>query len=186
MLWSTRSLPPISIFLCLFVLRGRRMRPSFERPPKNETKHHLWQNLLAYAALEIKRPSPLRDARAYIPCGVVHRPRWSLAHGARRAAARHRQTCRRLPKARRCVKNEYSFINHEEVGYRIVAKWPFLSGYTKLLVHWHYLLRDIEKHRTKNPYRAPVKARKLACLSPGIQEALRTFLLYDDKAKGKR
>jgi len=83
-------------------------------------------------------------------------------------------------------KNEYSFTNQEEVGYRIVAKWPFVSGYTKSLVRWHYLLRDIEKHRIKNPNRAKVKAKKLARLSPRMRDDLCTFLIFDDKAKGKK
>jgi HD-like signal output (HDOD) protein len=83
-------------------------------------------------------------------------------------------------------KSEYSFTNHEEVSYCIIAKWPFVGEYTKALVRWHYLLRDIEKHRTKKPNRAKVKTKKLARLSPQMQEDLRTFLVFDDKAKGKK
>jgi predicted HD phosphohydrolase len=83
-------------------------------------------------------------------------------------------------------KGEYSFTNHEEISYRLIRKWPFLGDYTKSLVRWHYLIRDIRKHETKKPTRAAVKKKKWQRLSPRLQRDLARFLRYDDLAKGKR
>ena len=52
---------------------------------------------------------------------------------------------------------EYSFTDHEEMSYQIIKTWPFLSDYTKQMVRWHYLVRDIDKHKTKDPARYEAK-----------------------------
>ena len=39
--------------------------------------------------------------------------------------------------------NEYSFTNHEEMSYQIIKNWWFVSDYTKNLVRYHYLIRDL-------------------------------------------
>jgi len=51
------------------------------------------------------------------------------------------------------VRKEYSFTDHEEQSYQIIKNWSFVSTYTKDLVRWHYLSRDIKKHKTKEPKR---------------------------------
>jgi len=43
------------------------------------------------------------------------------------------------------IAKEFSFTDHEEVGYQIIKNWPFISEYTKDLVRYHYLIRDIEQ-----------------------------------------
>jgi HD superfamily phosphohydrolase len=79
---------------------------------------------------------------------------------------------------------EYSFTDHEEASYRIIEKWPFVSDYTKELVRYHYLIRDIDKHRTKDPARAKEKSEIWDSLSSQTQSDLQRFLRYDDLGKG--
>ena len=49
--------------------------------------------------------------------------------------------------------NEYSFTDHEEKSYEVIKKWRFVSDYTKQLVRYHYLIRDMSKHKVKDPKR---------------------------------
>ena len=79
---------------------------------------------------------------------------------------------------------EYSFTDHEEESYQIIKKWGFVSDYTKELVRYHYLVRDIDKHKTKDPARAKEKLEKWNSLSPVLQSDLKRFLKYDDLGKG--
>jgi len=79
--------------------------------------------------------------------------------------------------------DEWSFTDHEEYSYRIIERWPFLSPYTKEIVRYHYLIRDIEKHKYKDPARYEAKKRIWESLDSGMQEDLRRFLKYDDLAK---
>ena len=81
---------------------------------------------------------------------------------------------------------EYSFTDHEEKSYQIIKDWPFVSEYTKLLVRYHYLIRDISKHKTKDPQRAAKKQTILDSLSVEMHEDLKRFLKYDDLGKGKK
>jgi HD superfamily phosphohydrolase len=82
--------------------------------------------------------------------------------------------------------DEYSFTDHEELSYQMIKEWPFVSDYTKQLVRWHYLIRDIAKHKTKDPARYEVKQKIWEGLSPQMQEDLKRFLTYDDLGKGER
>jgi len=82
--------------------------------------------------------------------------------------------------------NEYSFTDHEELSYQMIMEWPFVSDYTKGLVRWHYLIRDIAKHKTKDPARYEAKQKIWEGLSPQMQEDLKRFLTYDDLGKGER
>ncbi len=78
---------------------------------------------------------------------------------------------------------EWSFTDHEEKSYQIIKNWNFISDYTKQIVRYHYLIRDIEKHKTKNPKRSEEKKRIWDSLDEDIQEDLMRFIRYDDLGK---
>ncbi len=80
--------------------------------------------------------------------------------------------------------NEYSFTDHEEKSYEVIKNWSFVSDYTKLLVRYHYLIRDMSKHQVKDPKRYEEKYEIWKDLTPGMQQDLSTFLKYDDLGKG--
>jgi len=82
--------------------------------------------------------------------------------------------------------NEYSFTDHEEKSYQIIKNWPFISEYTKKLVRYHYLIRDIKKSKYEDLSRYAVKKPIWDSLEPSLQEDLRQFLIYDDLGKGKK
>lgn len=82
------------------------------------------------------------------------------------------------------VLNEYSFTDHEEKSYDVIKNWSFVNDYTKQLVRYHYLIRDIDKHKLKDPERHKEKKAIWEKLSPEMQEDLLTFLKYDDLGKG--
>ncbi len=79
---------------------------------------------------------------------------------------------------------EYSFTDHEEKSYEMIKHWGFVSDYTKQLVRYHYLIRDIGKHITKDPQRAKEKQAIWDGLDIKVQEDLKRFLKYDDLGKG--
>ncbi|MEY3002257.1 MAG: hypothetical protein RLZZ428_632 [Pseudomonadota bacterium] len=79
---------------------------------------------------------------------------------------------------------EYSFTDHEEKSYQIIKRWWWISDYTKILVRYHYLIRDISKHQTKDPIRYQTKLEIWESLDPQIQADLKRFLHYDDLGKG--
>ena len=81
---------------------------------------------------------------------------------------------------------EYSFTDHEERSYEIIKAWPFVSDYTKQMVRYHYLIRDIAKHKTKDPKRYRQKIEIWESLSTPLQDDLVRFLRFDDLGKGKR
>ncbi|EDZ61428.1 hypothetical protein SMGD1_2442 [Sulfurimonas gotlandica GD1] len=81
---------------------------------------------------------------------------------------------------------EYSFTDHEEVSYQIIKNWPFMSEYTKNIVRYHYLIRDIKKSKKENYKRYEVKKAIWESLSDEMHEELERFLLYDDLGKGKK
>ena len=82
--------------------------------------------------------------------------------------------------------NEYSFTDHEEKSYEIIKDWVFVSDYTKQIVRYHYLIRDISKHKIKDPVRAKDKQKVWDNLSEEMQNDLKRFLKYDDLGKGKK
>jgi len=81
---------------------------------------------------------------------------------------------------------EYSFTDHEERSYQIIKDWFFVSEYTKTIVRYHYLIRDIKKSKTEEPARYERKKAIWDTLSDDLKEDLASFLLYDDKGKGKK
>ena len=82
--------------------------------------------------------------------------------------------------------NEYSFSDHEERSYQIIKNWKFVSEYTKQIVRYHYLIRDIKKSKTEDKKRYDIKKKIWDNLSPDIQKDLEVFLFYDDLGKGKK
>lgn len=81
---------------------------------------------------------------------------------------------------------EYSFTDHEEKSYQIIKDWPFISEYTKQIVRYHYLIRDIKKSFTEDKSRYDSKKKIWDSLSRDIQKDLERFLHYDDLGKGKK
>jgi predicted HD phosphohydrolase len=81
---------------------------------------------------------------------------------------------------------EYSFTDHEERSYQIIKDWSFVSEYTKNLVRYHYLIRDIKKSKTENPARYEVKSKIWESLDDDMKKDLYIFLGFDDAGKGKK
>ena len=79
--------------------------------------------------------------------------------------------------------NEYSFTDHEEKSYQIIKNWPFVSDYTKTLVRYHYLIRDIKKSKECDYDRYLEKKKIWENLDDEMKEDLKTFLIYDDLGK---
>jgi len=82
--------------------------------------------------------------------------------------------------------HEWSFTDHEERSYQIIKNWPFISQYTKNLVRYHYLIRDIKKSKKEDLARFAIKTDIWDSLEEDFQEELRKFLHYDDLGKGKK
>ena len=81
---------------------------------------------------------------------------------------------------------EYSFTDHEERSYQIIKDWFFISDYTKQMVRYHYLIRDIKKSYKEDKSRYDIKIKIWDSLSDGIQKDLELFLKFDDLGKGKK
>lgn len=81
---------------------------------------------------------------------------------------------------------EWSFTDHEERSYQMIKKLPLISEYTKTIVRYHYLIRDIKKSKIEDFSRYERKKLIWESLSLKIQEDLAKFLIYDDLGKGKK
>lgn len=81
---------------------------------------------------------------------------------------------------------EYSFTDHEERSYEIIKNWPFISDYTKEIVRYHYIIRDLLKSKKEDLSRYESKKKIWETISPEIKDDLAKFLLYDDIGKGKQ
>ena len=82
--------------------------------------------------------------------------------------------------------DEYSFTDHEEVSYQIIKNWPFVSDYTKDIVRYHYLVRDIEKSKKEDLIRYAEKMDIWDSLDKKIKGDLVKFMKYDDLGKGRK
>jgi len=82
--------------------------------------------------------------------------------------------------------DEYSFTDHEERSYQIIKNWSFISEYTKKIVRYHYLIRDIRKSKKEDLVRYAEKSEIWDSLEDDIKEDLAKFLVYDDLGKGKK
>ncbi|MCK9474010.1 HD domain-containing protein [Sulfurimonas sp.] len=81
---------------------------------------------------------------------------------------------------------EYSFTDHEERSYEIIKDWAFISDFTKNVVRYHYLIRDIAKSKDEDLLRYESKKKILESLDLELREDLEKFMLYDDLGKGKK
>jgi len=82
--------------------------------------------------------------------------------------------------------DEWSFTDHEEMSYQIIKNWPFLSDYTKNLVRYHYLIRDMKKSKKEDFKRYTQKKEIWDQLDDDFKKDLEKFLKYDDLGKGKK
>ncbi len=82
--------------------------------------------------------------------------------------------------------NEYSFTDHEERSYQIIKNWFFISDYTKEMVRYHYLIRDIKKSYKEDKARYYLKKEIWDSLSDEMHKDLEIFLKFDDLGKGKK
>ena len=82
--------------------------------------------------------------------------------------------------------NEYSFTDHEERSYQIIKNWPFISDFTKDIVRYHYLIRDIKKSKKEDLVRFAQKQDIWDSLDEDLKKDLARFLVYDDLGKGKK
>jgi len=82
--------------------------------------------------------------------------------------------------------NEYSFTDHEERSYQIIKNWFFISEYTKNIVRYHYLIRDIKKSKKEDLSRYAKKKEIWDSLDDELKDDLERFLLYDDRGKGTK
>ncbi|MBN2816408.1 MAG: HD domain-containing protein [Campylobacterales bacterium] len=82
--------------------------------------------------------------------------------------------------------HEWSFTDHEERSYDIIKNWPFVSEYTKKLVRYHYLIRDIRKSKKENLERYAKKQAIWETLDDEFKADLEIFLAHDDAGKGKK
>ena len=81
---------------------------------------------------------------------------------------------------------EYSFTDHEERSYQMIKNWFFISEYTKNMVRYHYLIRDIKKSITEDPQRHIQKTKVWESLDEDMHNDLKLFLKFDDLGKGKK
>jgi len=82
--------------------------------------------------------------------------------------------------------SEWSFTDHEERSYQIIKNWPFVSEYTKKLVRYHYLIRDIKKSKKEDLERYSQKQAIWESLDDAMHKDLAIFLSCDDAGKGKK
>lgn len=77
---------------------------------------------------------------------------------------------------------EFFFLDHEECGYQIVKNWK-ISSYTKKIIRYHYLIRDIKNSKKRDFIRYKRKKEVWSSLSEDLQNDLKIFQVFDDKAK---
>jgi len=81
------------------------------------------------------------------------------------------------------INKEYSFTDHEEKSYQIIKNWTFVSDYTKNIVRYHYLIRDIKNSKKKDLPRFYAKSKIWNDLDKSLQQDLELFLVCDDQGK---
>lgn len=80
--------------------------------------------------------------------------------------------------------NEYSFTDHEDKSYQIIKNWRFVSQWTKDIVRYHYIIRDIRKCKEKNDYKRLNRLENnWATFNSEFISELEQFLVYDDLGK---
>ncbi len=80
--------------------------------------------------------------------------------------------------------DEYSFTNHEERSYQIIKNWFFLSDWTKNIVRYHYIIRDIGKCKVEKKFKRLARLEKSwDTFDNKFIAQLEIFLKYDDFGK---
>ena len=82
--------------------------------------------------------------------------------------------------------DEWSFTDHEERSFEMIQNWTFVSEYTKNLVRYHYLIRDIKKSKKEDLERFAKKQAIWESLDDAMKHDLEIFLMHDDAGKGKK
>ncbi len=78
----------------------------------------------------------------------------------------------------------YSFTDHEEKSYLIIKNWFFLSDWTKDIVRYHYIIRDISKCEEEGKLERLARLQKSwDSLDDKFIEELRVFIVYDEYGK---
>lgn len=78
----------------------------------------------------------------------------------------------------------YSFTNHEELSYMIIKNWPFVSDYTKKMVRYHYIIRDMQKCKEKGKFARYNRLHKIwDKFDNDFKKELGRFMKYDDLGK---
>lgn len=79
---------------------------------------------------------------------------------------------------------EYSFTNHEEISYRLIKDWFFISDFTKELVRYHYLIRGMSNAKRKGQIGKYNRMKRTYIkLDNSFIEKLQIFMNFDDLAK---
>jgi len=82
------------------------------------------------------------------------------------------------------ITGEYSFTDHEEKSYQIVKNWFFLSDWTKQIIRYHYIIRDIKNSKRKGKLDRLARLEKSwKTLDDKSIKELEVFLIYDDYGK---
>ena len=82
------------------------------------------------------------------------------------------------------ITGEYSFTNHEEASWHIIKNWKFISNYTKNLVRYHYIIRDMKKAKEKGKFaRYNRLVKEWNKLDKDFKKDLKTFMICDDEGK---
>lgn len=85
------------------------------------------------------------------------------------------------------ITGEYSFTDHEEKSFQIIQNWPFVSNYTKKLVRFHYIIRDMKKSLEKDRILRYKRLKEMFhTLEEDFVEDIKKFQKHDDYAKGKK
>ena len=82
--------------------------------------------------------------------------------------------------------DEFSFNDHEERSYQMIKNIPFISDYTKNIVRYHYLIRDMRKSKSTDFERYLVKKKIWDSLCEPMKNDLERFIIYDDLGKGNQ
>lgn len=78
----------------------------------------------------------------------------------------------------------YSFVNHEEASYQIIKNWKFISDYTKDIVRYHYIIRDMNLSLKKDKIERYRRLKRIwDCIPNDIRNDLVEFLKCDDLGK---
>ena len=81
------------------------------------------------------------------------------------------------------INNEYSFTDHEEKSYQLIKDCNFISDRTKIIVRYHYLIRDIKKSQKRDLKRYLEKLEIWDGLDERTRQDLELFLVLDDLGK---